>query len=91
MIRIISKLLTWIHTVLLREYPVWLFIGVSAVIAFIISFVGCTDSNPQEMRTKVIVGSVEYHGHQYLVFRSMDGKEVDVEHDTDCPCWKIDD
>lgn len=76
---------------LVKEFPLWLFIAVCVAAVFVFSLCSCTEQKKYEKDSKVIVGRVDYNGHKYLVWRGIHNDHIDVEHDTDCECWKIDD
>lgn len=92
MIRLISKLINWLNTVLLKEIPVWLCIAVFVVLVFVFFLNGCAaDQDVKNYDNKVLAGRASYLGHDYVFFRSLDEKDFELVHDIDCPCWTKDD
>lgn len=67
--------------------PVWLYIVVFLVLALVAGLIGCNRAaQVEQMRYKVFVGPVEYNGHNYFVFRALEGGDITVVHDPDCVC-----
>lgn len=92
MIRFITKLINWINSVLVKDIPVWLCIAVCAVLVFVFLLNSCaSDSDVKNLDDKVLAGRASYLGHNYVFFKSLDGKDFELVHDIDCPCWSKDD
>lgn len=76
--------ISYVGKVLLEKYPVWLYIVVSLAVVLLLSVFSCAE---KAHSTQALVGSTEYNGHKFLVFRTLDDKHtLAVVHDPDCLC-----
>lgn len=76
--------ITYIGKKLVEKYPLWLYIVVCLVCVLLFSVISCT---ARKQSNQALVGTTEYRGHAFLVFRTLDdSKTLAVVHDPDCPC-----
>lgn len=75
---------TFIKSLLTMRVSVWVLLVAFLVFVLFSCVVSC--SNDKSV-TRAVVGSTEYNGHNYLVFRALDNhRTLAVVHDPDCVC-----
>jgi len=81
----LTALTSFVKKLKLAKFPLWLWLVVCLVAALFTWLVSCS-----AMKASVdtaVVGSTNYRGHDYLVFRAQDTDATfSVVHDPDCPC-----
>lgn len=80
---------TWLKSNLKEKYPVWAYIVVCLVFVLFLWLISCSAAK-MSVET-AIVGSTNYRGHDYIVFRVQDHDGTfSVVHDPDCSCHFVD-
>ena len=84
-ITLLVAVITWLGNVLVKKYPLWLYIVVFLASVLFVSVVACSRS---QNVLHVYCTHFDYDAHQYIAVWN-DNQCIDIMHDPDCICYVI--